>query len=389
VNGDSPIEARVQAGDPVVPELEVELLGRRDRIWQRIQESHRLEQAPRVRLRTRRAFLSVIAAASIVSLSLFFAQLPTSERARESASVQLTRYAQISELKSKIPGLKSGQYYYQRVVTTISCTFPLTRNVKVDYLVDDVSTTWTRPGARSLVESTLLTSRSSNTGWSTHRDRRLWLDAGKPPNPCLGGDSAIALSEQSNGSHTISFSGVGSKRLVVRPRTSYVASSDVLALFNNESAIPRMLSQGDINPDGSVNSTPGECPVANTSGYVPTRGEVCQPTSQLKIVIQLLQLPDLSRTLGGVLCRVLATLPGVVQIGSDIHILGQAGAAFEDPKAGLVVVVSKRDGGLLQTLRLPSTESRTVSSTLLKTARLGRTSFGTIAIVNKIGAQPT
>jgi hypothetical protein len=385
VNGDSPIEERVQAGDPVVPELEVDLLARRDRIWQHIQTSHRLEHAPRVKLRTRRAFLSAIAASLIVSLSLLFAQMPT----RESASVQLTRYAQISELKSKIPGLKSGQYYYQRVITTISCTFPLTRNVKVDYLVDNVSTTWTRPGGRSLAESTLLTSKSSNTGWSTQRDRRLWLDAGKPRNPCLGGDSAIALSETSKGSHMISFSGVGFKRLVVRPRTSYVASSDMFALFDNESAILRMLSRGEINSDGSINSTPRECPVANTPGYVPTRGDDCGPASQLKIVIQLLQLPDLSRTLGGVLCRVLASLPGVVQIGSDIHVLGQAGAAFEDPEAGLVVVVSKRNGGVLQTLDLPSKASRTFSVALLNTARLGRTSFGTIAVVNKIGAQPT
>jgi hypothetical protein len=84
---------------------------------------------------------------------------------------------------------------------------------------------------------------------------------------------------------------------------------------------------------------------------------------------------------------VLAQLPGVEEVGTVTNAYGQTGTAIEDPTSGDVFVIDPTSGQLLEQENLATSSS--AGGAFLIGAVQFSVSYGTLSVVNSLGARPT
>jgi hypothetical protein len=129
--------------------------------------------------------------------------------------------------------------------------------------------------------------------------------------------------------------------------------------------------------------------MAPTCPSVPSSSEPqrdpCSTASQFKTAVNLLSFPTAPQRLGAVLYEILAKLPGVMVIGSQVDALGRSGTAIEDPSSGNVFVLDPSTGDFLEWEQLATTSSPGIAAGSLESAE----TFGPVSIVSGLGTLPT
>jgi hypothetical protein len=169
-----------------------------------------------------------------------------------------------------------------------------------------------------------------------------------------------------------------------------VIGNNLLALPDDVSQIKAMLANGEINPDGSVSTSPQVCPMDAAPGA--TSG--CDTNQQLVLIEQLLRWPEASAKLGSVLYQVLEQMPGATVATNTTDSVGNTGTALTVPVGGSAnatvefqIVIAPATGALLSSTELSNTNvNGTTSATYSPETSL---SYGPVDVVNGLGTLPT
>jgi hypothetical protein len=225
------------------------------------------------------------------------------------------------------------------------------------------------------------------SGFATPQDQATWIAEGRPFNVC---DQANPVSSTVPlGGSLTGYEGFGYV-LTIAANTQLTAGTSVNNLPTNPSTLSRMLTDGEINVDGSVANSPQPCPVDVTTSTSPTG---CGVDEQAQLIMQLLQLPDASAKLGSALYEILSQLPGSEIVGPATNAYGQMGTEISEPLGQyelLKVVVNTTSGALLET---EVTSTPAFAAPPYTVPLDVKASYGTIEVVNgsgvRPGAQPT
>jgi hypothetical protein len=321
-------------------------------------------QAPkRLSRRSTVAALGAVAAAVTVAVVLLAVSSST-QVAPASAALVLIKAAQAAAVQTVPPPLGPGQYYYEKTVVLLNCSFGWNDNLSEEsaqavYLTPSASQFWTASDGSGSVKS----SAQGPGHFQTSAEQTAWAKSGAP-NECIEPAST----------------------------THYQPSIDrepgLPSLPSNPSALAALIAAGRVSDAGQVTSDTGRCPSQN--GEAPqifAPGQACSVAAQFDIVNNLLELPEASNKLGPVLYRILAQLPGVEVIGTRTDALGRTGTAIEDPNSGDVVVLNATTGTLLEIETLSTAKLAVVG--VPTGSVLDSTTFGGVSVVDTDGALPS
>jgi len=374
------LEERIRAIDPLTPEVESDLQSRRDYLWRRVHTEYEHGQVPRPGHKLQVALASCISAIVVSSIVTFV--LDRADSGTHQASSLLSEAAKSSEATIGLPKLRHNQYYLQQTDQTVYCSFTVSKKVDVHFLTDDVRTTWTRPLNPQFVLKSIESSAFSGIGWASPVDKKNWVKAGRPYNPCVGASQDGALSAISTsvdlsvpiGSRTMSvFAGI--RRIYTR---SFVQNRGTPL---NSFTEFNLLADGRINPSGSVSRFPQRCPVMRVHIDKWSTSELCSVGDQLQILEQLMRLPDASLDYRGLLLEAMAHDPNVEEIQFHSSVLRNDDIAFEDPKSGMTVVLSKKNGALIKILFEKIFTGSTGCNCIANNSTPGDISFGAVRVV--------
>ena len=307
--------------------------------------------------------LGAVAAAVAAALALG-AVVNTTQVAPASAASVLIKAARAAAPQTELPSLGPGQYYYQKTVVLLNCSFGWNDNLPDEsaqavYLTPSESQIWTTSDGSGSVES----APQGPGHFQTPAEQAAW-EASGAPNECIEPASTT------------------------RYQPSVAREPGVPSLPSDPTTLAALIAAGRVTDAGRLTTGTGHCPSQNgQSAQVFVHGQVCSVTAQFDIVNNLLELPVASNKLGPVLYRILAQLPGVEVIGTRTDALGRTGTAIEDPSSGDVVVLDPTTGTLLETETL-STDKLAVAGVPTGSV-LQSTTFGGVNVVNADGALPS
>jgi hypothetical protein len=411
MTNDSNLEDLLRSLDPLNEELHRENAQHADGVWAQV--------VTQVTPRTRRSRRRVIALSSLATVgaatALVIGLLPGSTPVNAAAST-LHRAALDDATAAALPILASGQFYYQETRITLTCTFAgmegTTWGPWVTYDADATMQSWTSPN--SLGQSDIAGTPIDQDGshFATATDEANWVAEGKPFVPCAFQGPPVLPSNSTSGtspsmqpvpaeSESIEgFDGFGfmlpAQAGTAAPTigleggmNSQMLANALLALPDSVSQIQAMLANGEINPDGSVSSTPQACPM----DAAPNAAPGCDNAQQLTMIEQLLRWPEASAKLGSVLYQVLEQMPGATVATDTTDSFGDSGTTLTVPVDGssdangqFQVLIDPATGALLSSTELNSIASDATSDAYSPAAAL---SYGPVSVVNGVGTLPT
>ncbi len=411
MTSDSNLDDLLRSLDPLSEHLHRENAERADDVW-----AHILTQVtPRKRTTRRRVIalgsLATVGAATALVIGLLPASTPTN-----AAAATLHRAALDDATAAALPTLAAGQYYYQEIHITLTCTFAGMESTGwgpwVTYVADATMQSWTSPNSPGQIDITGTPIDQDGSHFATAADETNWVAEGKPFVPCaFQGPPVLPGNPTSGTSPTMQpvpaasesiegFDGFGFM-LPAQAGTSaptiglhggmesQMLANALLALPDNVSQIQAMLSNGEINPDGSVAATPQACPM----DAAPDAAPGCDVAQQLTMIEQLLRWPEASAKLGSVLYQVLEQMPGASVASNTTDSFGNTGTTLTVPADGasnangeFQVLIDPATGALLSSTELNSTAYSATSGAYSPAAALG---YSPVAVVNGIGALPS
>jgi hypothetical protein len=331
------------------------------------------------------------------------------------AATTLHRAALDDATAAALPTLAAGQYYYQETHITLTCTFAgmegMTWGPWVTYVADATMQSWTSPNGPGQSDIAGTPINQDGSHFATTADEANWVVEGKPFVPCAFQGPPVLPSNSTSTSPTMQpapaesesiegFDGFGFM-LPAQAGTpaptigleggmeSQMLANALLALPNNVSEIQSMLSNGEINPDGSVSATPQVCPM----DAAPNAAPGCGIAQQLTMIEQLLRWPEASAKLGSVLYQVLEQMPGATVTTNATDSFGNTGTALTVPVDGtsdasgeFQVLIDPTTGALLSSTELNSNAYDATSDAYSPAAAL---SYGPVVVANGLGTQPT
>jgi hypothetical protein len=410
MTNDSNLEELLRSLDPLSEDLHRENARREDDVWAQVVA----QVTPRKRsVRRRLVALSSIATVGAAT-ALVIGLLPGSAPVNAAATT-LHRAALDDATAAALPTLLAGQYYYQETHITLTCTFAGMESAGwgpwVTYDADATMQSWTSPDSpgQSDIAGTPIGQNGSH--FATTADQANWVAEGKPFVPCAFQGPPVLPSNSTSGtsptmqpvpaeSESIEgFDGFGFM-LPAQAGTSaptigleggmesQMLANALLALPDSVSQIQAMLSNGEINPDGSVSATPQACPM----DAAPNAAPGCDIAQQLTMIEQLLRWPEASAKLGSVLYQVLEQMPGATVVTNTTDSFGNNGTALTVPVDGtsdangeFQVLIDPATGALLSSTELNSIAYNATSDEYSPAAAL---SYGPVVVVNGVGTLP-
>lgn len=367
-----------------------------DAVWHNVVAAI-IATSPKRPLSTRRSRRFVGASslvAAIIAGATLFAGLAGVSTSAVAATLQTAANADAHA--AELPQLSSGQYYYQESQISLACQFSGTNapanEPSLNYVANGMMQSWTTADGSGKVVITPSVVGGAGSHFATAADEARWVAMGKPFIPCalgnasnqLIGNPANADTSGSLGGYAATVSGYGGFgiTLAAGPETKLVSSSTAINnLPQNAQAIATLLANGQINVDGSLNSSPGVCPVLEGSR---TETAGCTADEQLAILEQLLQLPDASAKLGSTLYDVISNLPGATLAGT---------VALSGGASGTIVNVPSSDGSQSFQVVLNSQTGALVSCSELVTVNgatspVGTINYGLLQVVQGMNSVP-
>ncbi len=418
----SNLEDLLRSLDPLTEELDQKNDLRREAVWATVQAKQVPTPArPRVR---RWRLIGVSSLATVGAAVALVVDLLPGTAPLSAAAAILRQAAFADESAATLPSLAAGQYYYQQTQVSMICQFAKAggtgENPWISYVSKGAMQSWTSPNSVGQIVITPTPVNEGGSHFATPADEARWVGEGKPFVPCallsssnaLVGNPANANTWNSRGGYAASvsgYSGLGFVLGVARQATpvnvngvpvssilggtqspALRAGTNVTILPSNVASIESMLANGEINPDGSVASSPQVCPL----DAAPNAAPGCNPDQQLALIEQLLQLPTASAKFGSVLYDVLAQMPGATVAKNTTDSFGNVGSTVTVPVGGsgataveeFQVVLDPTTGALLSSTALDRVAPDGTTSTTY--TPMAAVSYGTISVVNSIGAQP-
>lgn len=389
------IEELLRAIDPAGSEMANATQSHRDEIWQSIVASLTAD-APqpvrRVRHARRSWSIGVLGTSVAVAATLLvtLGSVPTS-----AVAATLKAAAAADTNAAAFPTLSAGQYYYQESQVSLVCQFAGTNMAPgeslLTYIANGTMQSWTAADGSGRVVITPAAVGADGSHFATSADEARWIALGKPFIPCalydssnqLDGNPANANRQSVYGGYAATVNGYDSFgiSLASASQTSLLnATAGINNLPQSAAAISTLLADGQINTDGSLNSSPQACPVLDASS---SSAPGCTPREQLAVLEQLLQLPDASAKMGSALYQVLASLPGATLVGPVTTADGVAGTAVSVPSGtntAFQVVLDPTSGAVLSCSELLTLNGVTSS--------VGSISYGPVQVVQGQIAAP-
>jgi hypothetical protein len=294
-----------------------------------------------------------VAAATIVLITGIVLPNTLLDRPPSAAAATLLQAAAVASSQPPLPLLGAGQYYYQANIEQQLCTSPLSSGTDVvNYMNPNTHENWVAGDGTGSVR--LVADPGGH--WLTPQDQVKWQAAGSPKNEC-------------------SFTS---------PLLPLTSDAAILALPTDPTLLGSLIAEGRVDDVGQILPSPGPCAQGTTS--LNKNRPSCSINGQFDVVNNLLTSPVAVNKLGAVLFHILAQLPGVELIGTRTDALGRTGTAVENPSSGDVLVLDPSTGTLLETqsLALVGNALGVASGTVI-----GSVTFGSISVVNGLGARPT
>ena len=419
----SNLEDLLRSLDPLTEELAQKNELRRDAVWAAVL-AKQVPTPARPRIRRRRLIGASSLATVGAAVALVVGLLPGTVQL--SAAATTLRQAALADASAAtLPALAAGQYYYQEAQVSMLCQFAkaggTSNNAWIAYVSKGTMQSWTSPDSIGQIVITPTPVNEGGSHFATPADGARWVAEGRPFVPCallsssnaLVGNPANANTWNSRGGYAASvsgYSGLGFVLGVARQATpvnvngvpvssvlggtqspALSAGTNVTNLPSDVATIESMLANGEINTDGSVSSSPQVCPL----DAAPNAAPGCNTNQQLALIEQLLQLPTASAKFGSVLYDVLAQMPGATVAKNTTDGFGNVGSSVTVPVGGSAAAAVEE----FQVVFDPTTGALLSSTALDRVARDGTTtttyspvaaiSYGTISVVQSIGAQPS
>ncbi len=345
----------LRALDPATTEVQAQNASRSEEIWTSVVAQHDLDgrraHPHRRRWLVGSGSLAAAGAATALVVGLLGGSAPLS-----AAAATLASAAESDASSAALPPLAAGQYYYQRSSVSMACTFASPSMAKsVNYIGEGTMESWTAADGSGRVVVTPTAIATGGSHFATAQDQAAWVAAGSPFIPCaVASDSNKLILNPANSNPgkyggysttVVGYSGFGVILTSSTQAREVAAGTGVNNLPSNVSQIASLLANGELNPNGTVASSPQVCPV---DGSGTATG--CSAAQQLAIIEQLLQVPDASAKLGSVLYQVVAQMPGAVEVRSVTDQLGRSGTAITVPSGQgetLQLVLDPTTGALL------------------------------------------
>jgi hypothetical protein len=289
-----------------------------------------------------------------------------------SAATFLSAAARTALAQPNVPTLAPGQYYYEPTIEYASegCQeYATPAGVKemagadgtgpvLVYVSQLERDEWGEDNNGGAIQTTFLAGH-----FATAADSAAWVSEGSPS---VSGCQALAPSGN------------------IPPPTS--GGGGVGYLPTNSAALGALLAEGRVNDEGQVSATDQYCPTT-PSNPLASNGDACSVATQFDIASNLLEQPEGPSLVGPALYEVLAQLPGVEEVGTVTNAYGQTGTAIEDPTSGDVFVIDPTSGQLLEQENLATSSS--AGGAFPIGAVQFSVSYGTLSVVNSLGARPT
>jgi hypothetical protein len=404
------LEELLRSLDPINDDLHLEMALHRDGVWDRV-----LAQVTPSKHRIRRHLIAAGSVATAGAAAALVVALLPSNSPPNAAAATLHRAALNDAAVVTLPSLEAGQYYYQETQITLTCSFAGMTSSGwgpwVTYDADATMQSWTAPNLPGQISITPTAIGQGGSHFASPSDETNWVAEGKPfipcsfqgpptlPNSTITGVSPSLSPVPAEPESIESFNGFGfmlpaqnttppSPTSVGAPTS--VAANSLLALPDDVSQIQAMLANGEINPDGSVSTTPQVCPMDAASGAAPG----CNTNQQLTLIEQLLRWPEASAKLGSVLYQVLEQMLGAVVTTNTTDSFGNTGTTLTVPEGESAnrseefqVVLDPATGALLSSTLLGNTNPNgTTNATYTPGAAL---SYGPVDVVSGLGTLPT
>ncbi|MFY9784080.1 MAG: hypothetical protein WAK12_11175 [Acidimicrobiales bacterium] len=407
---DTDLEELLRSLDPLSEDVHRENARHQDSVWARV-----LAQVSPSKRRTRRRLIALGSIATVGAATALVVGLLPSGSPLNATAATLHRAALDDASAMALPTLGAGQYYYQETQITLTCSFAgMTSSGWGPWVTYDANATmqsWTAPNLPGQISITPTAIGQGGSHFATPSDEANWVAEGKPFIPCsFQGPPTLPNSTITGASPSLSpipaepesiesFNGFGfmlpaQNTPAPTPGSlgsgSPVSANSLLALPNNASEIQTMLANGEINPDGSVSTTPQVCPMDAAAGAAPG----CNTNQQLTLIEQLLRWPEASAKLGSVLYQVLEQMPGATAAANTTDSFGNTGTTLTVPDGGSAnrgeefqVVLDPATGSLLSSTLLGNTNPNgTTNATYSPGAAL---SYGPVDVVSGVGTLPS
>ena len=315
---------------------------------------------------------AAIAAVSMVPLAFTLLSPTTS-----SAVAFLNHAIAITNTQPPIPLLGAGQYYYEsvhetgiaacRVATLPDGSRELYAGINIGqpflvYVESRDQESWTTVNGSGGVRDVNGTGHFINSAQQSQ-----WVADGSPSlDNCAGPLTTSTISPTTAPSED---------------------GSGILALPTSPSALGSLIAQGRVNPYGVVSPTNVQCPsTAGGGAPTPDANGQCSTAAQFDIASALLQQTEGPQLVGPALFQILATLPGVSDVGSVTDAEGRVGVGIEYTDAGhsTVFVIDPTSGQLLEEQSLAS-NSTLATGGIPAGAVTSTITFGTLSVVNGLG----
>jgi hypothetical protein len=410
VTPDTNLEELLRSIDPLSEDIHRQHSQHRNDVWALVVDQ---VSPSRRRARHRLIVLGSLASAGAAT-ALVVGLMPVGSPLSATAAT-LHRAALDDSSAATLPALGAGQYYYQATEITLTCSFAGMTSTGwgpwVTYVADATMQSWTSPNATGKIVITPTAIDEGGSHFATPSDETNWVAEGKPfipcafqgppdlPNSTITGASPSLSAVPAEPESIESFNGFGFM-LPAQNTTppspdslgagAPVAANSLLALPDDVSQIQAMLANGEINPDGSVSTTPQVCPMDAAAGAAPG----CNTDQELTLIEQLLRWPEASAKLGAVLYQVLEQMPGATVATNTTDTFGNTGSTLTVPEGGSAnrseefqVLINPSSGALLSSTLLGNTNpDGTTNATYTPGAAL---SYGPVDVVNGVGTIPS
>jgi hypothetical protein len=356
-----------------------------DLIWRMIAPSLVQERTHRVRRQRVVGAVGASVAASVV-LAATLVGAPMS-----AVASTLNAAARADARSAVLTPIGSRRFYYQQSMISLSCqvatpSMSLTAT-PITYIANGTIQSWTNAQGAGRVVITPSRIGANGSHFATPRDKRRWEALGKPFIPCALADSANLLGSKpanaTGGGSSTTLSGFGGFGffLTSASQTNLVdAATSINNLPSNSAELTAMLSNGEIDLNGSISDSPQACPYLDGSSGSSLG---CTPSEELAVLEQLIQLPDASAKLGSVMYKVLAEMPGATLVGSVDTSNGTVGTEVQVPTGAdesFDVVLNASSGALMSCSELLTRHGVTTS--------IGSVTYGSVQVARNLGVVP-